>query len=79
MLNQDVERILISQEEISERCKQLGESISKDYEGKEPLMVSVLSGSFMFVSDLMRKVTIPAEISFLFASSYGSGTESSGK
>ena len=73
-----VEKILVSEEQIKECVARLSKEIDKDYEGKEPLMVSVLSGSFMFVADLMRAVTIPAEISFIFASSYGSDTTSTG-
>lgn len=77
-INDPVEKVLVSEEQIKECVKRLASEIDKDYESKEPLMVSVLSGSFMFVADLMRAVTIPAEISFIFASSYGSGTSSTG-
>ena len=77
-INDPIEKILISEEEIKECVKRLGSEITKDYEGRNPLMVSVLSGSFMFVADLMRAVSVETEISFLFASSYGSGTISSG-
>lgn len=74
-----VERVLISEEEIKACIKRLAAEIDKDYEGKNPLMVSVLSGSFIFVADLMRAINVPTEISFIFASSYASGTVSSGK
>ena len=73
-----VEKVLVSEKEIEECVSRLAKEIDKDYEGKEPLMVSVLSGSFMFVADLMRAVSVPTEITFLFASSYGSGTKTSG-
>ena len=73
-----VEKVLISEEEIAECIKRLAGEINKDYEGKKPLLVSVLSGSFIFTADLMRALQIPAEITFMFASSYGSGTASSG-
>ena len=78
-INDPVEKVLVSEQEIKECVKRLAKELDKDYEGKEPLMVSVLSGSFMFVADIMRAVSIPMEISFLFASSYGAGTTSSGK
>ena len=77
-INEPIEKVLISEEQIKECVNRLAKEIDKDYEGREPLMVSVLSGSFMFVADLMRASTIPVEISFLFATSYGSGTVSSG-
>ncbi len=73
-----VEKVLVSEDEIKECVARLANAIDKDYEGKEPLMVSVLSGSFMFVADLMRAVSVPMEISFLFATSYGSGVVSTG-
>ena len=78
-INDPVKKILVSEEEIAKRVKELAEAIGEDYKDKEPLMVSVLSGSFMFVADLMRAVQIPVGISFVFASSYGSGTTSGGK
>ena len=77
-INEPIEKILVSEEQIKECVTRLASQIDKDYESKEPLMVSVLSGSFMFVADLMRAVKVPAEISFIFASSYGSSTTSAG-
>lgn len=77
MLNQDVEKILISQEEISKRCKQLGESISKDYEGKVPVVIGLLKGSVPFMAELIKYISIDCELEFMAVSSY-SGTESMG-
>lgn len=77
-INEPIEKVLISEEEIKECIQRLAKEIDADYKGKNPLMVSVLCGSFMFVADLMRAVSVPTEISFLFASSYGSGIISSG-
>ena len=77
-INEPIKKVLVSEEQIKECVERLSAQITKDYEDKEPLMVSVLSGSFMFVADLMRSVKVPMEISFLFASSYGSGIVSSG-
>ena len=77
-INEPIEKILISKEQIEECIKRISRQIEKDYAGKNPMLVSVLSGSFMFVADLMREIQLPTEISFLFASSYGSGILSSG-
>ena len=74
-----VEKVLITEEEIKECVSRLAKQIDKDYEGKNPLFVSVLTGSFMFVADLMRAVSVPVGISFITAASYGAGTVSSGK
>lgn len=77
-INDPIKKILISEQEIKSRISDMAKEIDKDYEGKEPMMLSVLSGSFMFASDLMRAVSIPVGITFIFAASYGSGTVSSG-
>lgn len=77
-INRPIEKVLISEEQIKSRIDEMAKEIDRDYKGREPLMLSVLSGSFMFASDLMRAVSIPVGISFVFAASYGSGTVSSG-
>ncbi len=74
----DVQTVLISAEEIAEKVRELGAQISKDYEGKNLLMVSVLKGSVVFVADLMRSIHIPVSIDFMAVSSYGASTKSSG-
>jgi len=71
-------RTSISEAEIKERVKALAQQISKDMEGKTPLFLGVLNGSFIFAADLMREMTIPCEISFVKLASY-QGTTSSGK
>lgn len=76
---QSIEKILFSEEQIAEKVKEIGAQISKDFEGKNPLIISVLRGSFVFMADLVRAVTIPCEVDFLSVSSYGSGTVSSGE
>ncbi len=68
----------ISEEEIQTRVKAVAEKISHDMEGKNPLLLAVLNGSFMFAADLMRYITIPCEISFVKLASY-EGTVSTGK
>lgn len=77
-INDPIKKVLISEEQIKKRISELATEINRDYEGREILLVSVLTGSFIFVADLIRELTVPAEISFLFASSYGSGTVSTG-
>ena len=77
-MKNDLLKTLVSKEEISEKIKELGEKISRDYEGKNLLMVSVLKGSVVFMADLMRVVTVPAKIDFMAVSSYGNGVKTSG-
>lgn len=77
MLN-DIERVLLSVEEIDEIVKKLGKQISEDYKDKNLLLVSVLKGSVAFMADLMRAIDINCKIDFMAVSSYGSGTESTG-
>lgn len=73
----DVERVLVSEEEIKEICQRLGAQISKDYEDKNLLLVSVLKGSVPFMADLMRNITCDLRIDFLVVSSY-SGAKTTG-
>lgn len=77
-MKNDLLKTLVSKEEISKKIAELGEKISRDYEGKNLLMVSVLKGSVVFMADLMRVVTVPAKIDFMAVSSYGSGVKTSG-
>ena len=69
---------MISEAEIKQRVKAVAEQINKDLEGKNPLLLAVLNGSFIFAADLMREITIPSEISFVKLASY-QGTTSTGK
>ncbi len=77
-LHPDIEYVLLSEERIRNIVHDLGAQISKDYEGKSPLFVSVLRGGFVFTADLMRAVTIPCSVDFMAVSSYGDGVKSSG-
>ena len=77
MLN-DIERILISEEQLKETVAKMGAQISKDYEGKNLLVISVLKGAAVFMSDILRAITIPCRIDFMAASSYGAGTQTKG-
>ena len=79
MLKQNVcEKILFSNEEITKEVKRLGREIANDYEGKEVIFVSVLTGAFMFVSDLVRNVPLTSYIDFMQVSTYENSTETSG-
>lgn len=73
-----VRNILIPRSEIASMCQRLGEQISRDYAGREVILVGVLKGAWMFMADLVRCLTIPVRIDFIAVSSYGSGTRTSG-
>lgn len=75
---QDIERVLLSEEQLRQRVRELGEEISKEYAGKEILMIGVLRGAVMFMADLARAITVPVMIDFMAVSSYGTSTSSSG-
>ncbi len=77
-MRKDICRVLISEEELKNKITEMGAQISKDYEGKQLLLVSILKGSVVFMADLMRAITIPAKIDFMAVSSYGSGVKTSG-
>ena len=70
--------ILVQADDLQHRVRQLGEEISRDYAGKDLLLVGVLKGAVFFLSDLMREITVPCEVDFMAVSSYGSSTDSSG-
>ena len=77
-MENDVKKILITEEEIAVRCKELGAQISKDYEGKCPIVVGLLKGSVPFLSELIKRITCEIEVDFMDVSSYA-GTESTGE
>lgn len=77
-MNQDIEKILVTEEELISHSRRLGEQITRDYAGKKLLIVGVLKGSIYFLTDLSRYIDLPCHIDFVQASSYGSGTESMG-
>lgn len=76
-IRDDVASVLVSEQELREICKRLGAQISKDYEGKRLLLVSVLKGAVVFMSDLLREITCDCRIDFMAVSSY-SGTKTTG-
>ena len=71
-------KVYFSEDEIKKRVKELADEISRDYEGKKPILIGILKGSFIFLSDLCRELTIPHEIDFLGVSSYGESTSTTG-
>jgi len=77
MINDVVKKVLISEEEITVRCKELGREISKDYKDSVPIMVGLLKGSVPFMAELLKNITIDCETEYMSVSSY-SGTESMG-
>lgn len=77
-MTNDILKVLISQQELHKKVEELGAQISRDYAGKNLMMVSVLKGSVVFMADLMRAVTVPCEIDFMSVSSYGHGVKTSG-
>ncbi len=77
MIN-DIEKVLLSEEQLKEIVERLGKEISNDYKDKKLVLVSVLKGSVVFMADLMRAITVPCNIDFMSVSSYGSGTKTSG-
>lgn len=77
-MHDDIKTVLISEEALQAKVAELGAQISKDYQGKNLVLVSILKGSVVFMADLMRAVSIPCSIDFMVVSSYGSGTMTTG-
>ena len=74
-----IERILIPEEKLLKRVEELGKEISRDFDGEEILLVGLLKGSVIFLSDLVRKITVPCLFDFMSVTSYGNDIESSGE
>ena len=70
-MNRDIDHVLVSQQQLQDKISELGAQISRDYDGHELLLVSILKGSVVFMADLMRAITIPCAIDFMVVSSYG--------
>ena len=77
-MRDDLESILLSEEQIAARIKELGEQLTRDYQDKDPVFVGVLKGCFVFMADLIRSVDIKCTMDFMAVSSYGSGTTTTG-
>lgn len=78
-MREAVTEVLLSKEAINRRVRELAEEISRDYEGKEPLVVGILNGAFVFMADLIRALHIPCRVDFVRIASYGAGSVSSGE
>src|SRR5690242_11454621 len=70
--------MLVEADDLQRRVRELGVEISRDYEGKDLVMIGVLKGAVLFLADLMRELEVPCEVDFMAVSSYGSATDSSG-
>ncbi|MRN57235.1 hypoxanthine phosphoribosyltransferase [Paenibacillus sp. 19GGS1-52] len=77
-MQNDIQEILISEEEIQQRVRELGAQLSAEYAGRTPLVICVLKGAFIFMADLVKVITVPVEMDFMAVSSYGASTKSSG-
>jgi hypoxanthine phosphoribosyltransferase len=77
-MNNDIKKILIDEDSLQAKVKELGAKIAEDYKGKDLLLICVLKGAVVFVSDLMKRIDLPLEIDFMAVSSYGCDTKSSG-
>ena len=71
-------KVLVSEEEVEKRIRELGEKISKDYEGKQVHLICVLKGGVFFMCELAKRITVPVSMDFMSVSSYGDGTSCSG-
>ena len=78
-MQNEIAQILHTAEEIQAKVRELGAAISRDYEGRNPLLICVLKGAFIFIADLARSITIPVELDFMAVSSYGNAARSSGE
>lgn len=77
-MHEAIAEVLVTRQQIRERVKELGAAISRDYSGKDLLVVGILKGAIIFLADLVREITIPLTLDFMAVSSYGSATTSSG-
>ena len=78
MLEQDVDQVLITEQQLDERIKEMGHQIAEDYQGEPLTIVGILKGAVIFFADLARAIDLPLQMDFMSVSSYGSGTISSG-
>ena len=77
-MHNDIEKILLTEEQIQEKIKELGEVLTEEYKDKNPIIVGVLKGVVVFYADMIRQIKVPCQMDFMWISSYA-GTESSGK
>ena len=79
MLEKDIEKVLVTREEINARCEELGKQLTEEYKDKNPLVIGVLKGSIHFMADVCREMDCYLELDFMDVSSYGNATVSSGE
>ncbi len=79
VLYRDLESILFTSDQLAAAVKELGQRVTRDYEGKKPVLICILRGASVFFSDLIRQIDLPLEIEFMAVSSYGASTRSSGE
>lgn len=78
-MDQISKQILFSRDEIQKRVREIASQISKDYAGRELVVIGILKGAFVFMADLVREISVPCKVDFVRVASYGAGSESSGK
>ena len=78
MTDPNIGETLVAAEDLERRVRELGEQISRDYAGRDLVLIGVLKGAILFMADLMRELEVPCEVDFMAVSSYGSATDSSG-
>lgn len=77
-MKEDIKEILLTEEKLKKRIKEIGKDISRDYQGSDLVLIGVLKGSVIFMADLMKEIDIPCRMDFMAVSSYGDATQSSG-
>lgn len=77
-MQNDIKEVLYNEEQIQAKVSELGAKLSRDFEGRNPLVICVLKGAFIFMADLVKSITVPLELDFMAVSSYGQSTKSSG-
>lgn len=78
MMTDDLQSVLYTEEQIAKRVAELGAEITRDYEGKDPIVIGILKGAAPFTTDIIRQINTPLQLDFMIVSSYGAGTQSSG-
>ena len=78
-MKNDIKEVLFTEEQLKQKVAELGAQITADYQGKNPLIVSVLKGSYVFMADLTRRIDVPCQVDFMVVSSYGASTKTSGE
>lgn len=78
-MRNDIKEVLFTEQQLKDKARELGARITEDYRDKNPLIVSVLKGSYVFMADLTRQIDVPCNVDFMVVSSYGRGTKTTGE